>query len=49
MGSGIRSTCKFVKSMSKINSKVYDPKTYNKEFDNLIHRKTWRLIINKKL
>lgn len=37
----------FAKSITKINSKVHKPKTYNEPINNLINKNRWQKAINK--
>lgn len=38
----IKSVYKFAKLVIETNSKVQEPKTYNKAINDLIHRNNWR-------
>lgn len=49
MDSSVKSVCKFARSLTEISSKVYEPITYNKAIDNLIHGNRWRKAIDKEL
>lgn len=48
-GSGVRPVHKLAKFLTKTNSKVHEPKTYNEAIDNLIHGNQWREAIDKEL
>ena len=49
MSLGIKFVCKFIKSLIKTNSQVHEPKTYNKEINDLIYKKKWCKTSDKKL
>ena len=45
----VRPTYKFAKSVTKINSKVRGPKTYDETINDPIHRNRWQVAIDKEL
>lgn len=45
----VRPAHKFAKSVTKTNSKIQEPKIYDKAIHNLIHGNRWRKAVNKEL
>lgn len=49
MSSSVKTICKLAQFLTKTNSKMYEPKIYDKAINNPIHRKKWRKVIDREL